>query len=78
MYILLYVLRFGVAWNDLLTEAYKLKKTVISYEDENFESSLLLMDNVDCEQIRAKVQELEEIQARLTELHNCHEESVGR
>ena len=36
MYILLYVLRFGVAWNDLLTEAYKLKQTVMSHEEENF------------------------------------------
>ena len=104
MYILLQVLQFGVAWNDLLTETHKLKKAIQSYEEENFylnesenslvpqieilveklfnlykdfESSILLMEkNLQYEPIQIKVQQLKEIQASLTPLHNCHEERL--
>ncbi len=98
------VLRFGAEWNNVLTEAYKLMQTVLSYEEENFdwseseniilsqiellmerlinlyksfESSLLLRNIQESEHVRAKVQELEEIQHRLTELHNRHDEIVS-
>lgn len=98
------VLRFGAEWNDVLNDAYKLRKTVLSYEEENcdwceseniilpqleilterlvnlyksFESSLLQRHIREAEHVRAKVQELEEIQHSLTELHNRHDEIVS-
>jgi hypothetical protein len=98
------VLRFGAEWNDVMTEAYKLRQTVLSYEKDNcdwceseniifpqiellmerlvnlynsFELSLLQSHIREPEHVRAKVQELEEIQHSLTELHNRHDEIVS-